>query len=457
MKKNTTNNTLTPEELKELKRNANGILAETRMNFQRMFPFVGSVSMQMDLIPTRDHRNPTACTDGHTIYFDIAFLSSLTREEQMFVLGHEVYHAVMMHPLRIEGRDLSIFNIAADMEVNGILKADGLIPPKELFLPSDYGFPAEKSAEEYYELLLQGAKQNCQMPGGDDKGGNNGTQQSGPSKGMSGMSKPGQPNEKLKGQFDKHIGKSDELNKESGAGEYSDRYGKIGEDEDFTPNVDPRESEKVRSAAVAAAQQIERTRGSLPGHLKSLVENLLKPEISWKEVLVQFTTRTSGFDTTWSKPNRRFVHTGTYLPSHEGNALKLAIGLDTSGSTSEDMVKFLSEVKGIAKSFSAYDIDVIQCDRDIQDVQHYTQDDPFLEGPNKNFKVCGGGGTRLRPILDYIKVNSLDVDALVIFTDGYIETMEAKDDPGIPVLWILTKDSTDEHVKAFGEVVKFAA
>ena len=447
MKKKTANDTLTPEELAELKRNACGILAETRMNFQRQFPFVGSVSMQMDLIPTRDYRNPTACTDGHTIYFDIAFLSSLTRDEQMFVLGHEVYHAVMMHPLRCEGRDRDIFNIAADMEVNGILKADGLTPPKDLFLPSTYGFPKEKSAEEYYELLLEKAKSNASIP----------SMGKGPSSGGSGMSKPGQPNEKLKGHFDKHIGKSDDLSEAEGAGECSDRYGKLGEDEDFKPNVDPRESEKVRSAAVAAAQQIERTRGSLPGHLKSLVEKLLKPEISWKEVLVQFTTRTSGFDTTWAKPNRRFVHTGTYLPSHEGNALKLAVGLDTSGSTSEDMAKFLSEVKGIAKSFSSYDIDVIQCDWDIQDVQHYTQDDPFLEGANKDFKVCGGGGTRMRPILDYIKVNNLDVDALVIFTDGYIETMEAKDDPGIPVLWILTKDSTDEHVKAFGEVVKFAA
>jgi len=451
--KKPTNQELTAEQLATLKHNACGILAEARMNFQRQFPFIGSISMAMEIIPTRDKRIPTACTDGNRIFFDIAFLSKLTRDEQLFVLGHEVYHAVMMHVLRLEGRDRDLFNIAADMEVNGILKADGLTPPKDLFFPSTFGFPENLSAEEYYELLVQKQRQSPRSMPGKGKGNGQGNSQ-----GKSGSNDDGQ-GKGLSGQFDKHIAKDDAVANEKNDDEVIDRYGKVGYDEDFTTsvNVDPKEVEKIRQEAVAAAQQIERTRGSLPAHLQRLVDKLLKPEISWKEVLIQFTTRTSGCSTTWSKPNRRFVHTGTYLPSSEGQALKIAIGLDTSGSTSEDMVKFLSEVKGIAKSFPKYDVDLIQCDWDIQDVQHFSEEEPFLEGANQNFKVCGGGGTRMKPIFEYIKTNSLDVDAIVVFTDGYIETFNKSDDPGIPVLWILTKNSTDEHVKAFGEVVKFAA
>jgi predicted metal-dependent peptidase len=442
MKKSTTSTNLTDEQLKELKRNACGILADARMNFQRQFPFVGSISMQMDLVPTRDKRNPTASTDGSTIFFDIAFLSSLSRDEQMFVLGHEVYHVVMMHSLRCEGRDRELFNIAADMEVNGILKADGLIPPADALLPNKFGFDPDQSSEDYYELLIRNAKSSG---GGSGSSG-------------SGMPADGKSNGTCSGQFDTHIGKDDDISESSGPSEATDRYGKVGYDDDFNPNVSPKDIERVRQAAVAAAQQIERTRGSLPGHLQRLVDKLLKPEISWKEVLIQFTTRTSGCSTTWTRPNRRFVHTGTYLPSHEGQALKIAIGLDTSGSTSEDMNKFLSEVNGIAKSFSKYDIDLIQCDYDVQSVDHYDESNPlFDDGTRKGFKVHGGGGTRMKPIFDYIKVNDLDVDAVVVFTDGYIEKMTPADDPGIPVLWILTKNSTDDCVKAFGEVVKFAA
>ena len=127
---------ITAEKLDELKRNAAAILADVRMNFQREQPFVGSISMSLNLIPTRDSRNPTAATDGTNLYFDIAFLSELSANERMFVLGHEVYHNVMLHFIRQGGRDRELWNIATDMEVNNILATDGLIPPASAIMPS---------------------------------------------------------------------------------------------------------------------------------------------------------------------------------------------------------------------------------------------------------------------------------------------------------------------------------
>ena len=343
---------IVPEKLAELKRNAAVILADTRMNFQRQHPFVGSISMSLNLIPTRDSRNPTAATDGMNLYFDIAFLSELSPNDRMFVLGHEVYHNVMLHFIRQGNRDRNLWNIAADMEVNNILREDGLVPPSSAILPEKEGFAKSKSAEEYYELLVNrqqfkklnrgGGAEEGNADGDDDDDGNGANGSS-----SKPLTKSGNTEGKLDGQFDKHIYDDEDLSSMPSPKNTSDKYGKVGEDEDFAPHVEENAVEKIRESAVAAAQQIERTRGELPGHLKRLVKNLLEPEIDWKEVLAQHLTRCMSNEATWNRPNRRFAYNNIYLPGHEGKMLKVAVGLDTSGSTVMDTEKFLSELNGI--------------------------------------------------------------------------------------------------------------
>jgi predicted metal-dependent peptidase len=457
---------ITPEKLADLKRIASAILADTRMAFQRQFPFVGSVSMSMDLVPTRDPQNPTAATDGRHIFFDIAFLSELSVNDRMFILGHEVYHNVMMHFLRQGARDRDLWNIATDMEVNQMLKDDGLIPPLTALLPSKYGFPENRSAEEYYEMLLanqqnqqynssnnnsssqKGAGQGGMPPDGDNSDSDD--QQDADGTPTSSGNKRGE----LEGQFDRHIYEGDDLSKEPTDENMSDKYGKLsGHDEDFEPNVEKNTVEKIREAAISAAQTIERQRGELPGHLKRLVNELLEPEIDWKEILLQFTTRCMSNDATWNRPNRRFAYSGTYLPGHEGKMLKIAVGLDTSGSTAVDIKKFMSEVDGIVKSFGNYSLDVIQCDTEVNRVDHYDEDMP-ADFEHEQFNVYGGGGTRLTPIFDYVAVNDLEPDAVVIFTDGYCERMLAENAPAYPVLWVLTKENSRSNL-GFGEIVEF--
>lgn len=458
---------ITPEKLAELKTIASAILAETRMNFQRQFPFVGSVSMSMDLVPTRDPQNPTAATDGRRIYFDIAFLSELSVNDRMFVLGHEVYHNVMMHFLRQCGRDRDIWNIATDMEVNAMLASDGLFPPITAILPKKYGFEDGRSAEEYYELLVRRQQNQQMMSSSSNSSGSKGTCQGcQPSDGNG--DKPEDMNEdgdgtptpsgnkegKLDEQFDRHIYEGDDLSKEPTDENMSDKYGKLPDhDEDFEPNVEEKAVEKIREAAISAAQTIERQRGELPGHLKRLVNELLEPEIDWKEILLQFTTRCITNDATWNRPNRRFAYSGTYLPGHEGKMLKIAVGLDTSGSTAVDIKKFMSEVDGIVKSFGNYSLDVIQCDTEVNRVDHYDEDMP-ADFEHEQFNVYGGGGTRLTPIFDYVAVNDLEPDAVVIFTDGYCEQMLAENAPDYPVLWVLTKENSRSNL-GFGEIVEF--
>ena len=86
----TTKTTITEEELKELKKKSVEILSGARRALLLKYPFIGSLLMRMNLVPVRDMRVRTACTDGESVYFDIDFLSRLSTEEQIFVLGHEL-------------------------------------------------------------------------------------------------------------------------------------------------------------------------------------------------------------------------------------------------------------------------------------------------------------------------------------------------------------------------------
>ena len=454
---------LSPEKLASLKENARGILAECRRCLMDRQPFVGGVAMSLDIVPTRDKRVPTACTDGKSIYFDIDFLSNLSVDERLFVIAHEIWHNVMLHFVRCESRDHNIFNIATDLEVNQLLVKDGLCIPKECLWPDQFGFKHDLNAEQYYELLLN--QQNKSKSGSNSKSSSSasgsGNSQSNSNNSENGSNKSDSESKltsagKPKGQFDSHKYEGDD--DENDVGENcSDKWGEVGFDEDFKPETSEDEMRKnvaaVREAAVTAAQNYERQRGELPAHIKGIVQKLLKPEISWKEVLAQFITRASGEDRTWRTPNRRFVHSGLYLPSTEGMKMKIAVGIDTSGSVMADLPKFLGELNSLVKSFGSYELHLIQCDARIQDYKLYTEEDP-LDLEHEKFNVRGMGGTKLKPIFDYVELNQLDIDAAVIFTDGYCERFNTYDAPSYPVLWMVSKGGSKENL-TFGEVHVF--
>lgn len=441
------------EKLAELKKNANDILAYCRQCILNKHPFIGTVAMNLEMKPIRDVRCSTAMTDGGAVYFDIDFLSQLNQDEREFVLGHEFWHVVMMHFLRGEGKDHNLFNIATDMEVNQLLEKDGFIAPSDVVFPNKkhsrkcmFDFPDDLSAEEYYEMLVKEQEKDRKDSGKngmpDDKEGKSG-------KGKGGRGKAGAP---IDGQFDKHYDKNADYEKEAEQIKeaISDKYGVKGIDPDFAPGqmhseADERAAaERVRENVIGAAQQVERTRGTLPAHVKKIVNELLEPKLPWKELLAAFVTSSFYNKTNWNTPNRRFAWNGTYLPSHAGEMMKLAIGIDTSGSCANDCAAFLSEVVSIAKTFGNYELHLIQCDTEVKDYTLFDENNP-LDPEDHGIEFKGFGGTTLHPIFDYIQLNELDVDAAVIFTDGCCEDFNEDGSIDVPVMWVLTgtKDKKD--------------
>jgi len=436
------------EKLNELKSTANEILAFCRQSILNKHPFIGSMAMNLDLKPIRDIRCSTAMTDGSTVYFDIDFLSRLTQDEREFVLGHEFWHVVMLHFLRGEGKEHELFNIATDMEVNQLLEKDGFTAPADVVFPNSghsrkcmFNFPDDLSAEEYYEHLLKDAEANGNGKGGEGK------QQEGEGKSGKGTSGRGGAGKgaPCKGQFDKHYDKNADYDKEAEEAlkeAVSDKYGVKGLDPDFAPGKISTEgeeraaAEKVREAVVSAAQQVERSRGTLPGHVKKIVDALLEPKLPWRELLAAFVTSSFCNKTNWSTPNRRFAWSGTYLPSHDGEAMRIAVGIDTSGSCSNDCAAFLTEVNSIAKTFGSYELHVIQCDTEVKDYTVFDESNP-LDPEANSIEFKGFGGTELHPIFKHLTDNDIEVDAAVVFTDGECEDFTENDGISIPVLWVL--------------------
>ena len=477
-------NTITEEELKTLKKKALDVLSHSRHVLLTKYPFIGSIALRMDLVPVRDVRVRTACTDGNCVYFDIAFLSSLSNEERIFVLAHEVWHAVLLHLTRRGTRHPQLFNIATDKEVNYLLKEDGLTPPSDLCFPE--GDEVGKCAEEIYEMMLK--KQKKQQKQKNQSGGASGQQGQSGSSSKNGQKQNGkngssssnnQPNGneegndesgsggnqdgELKGQFDKHIYEGDQPNKNGNGdqsnrngnnsngkdGEYTskitDKYGEVGIDSDFQPSVPKGFADRMRETVISEAQRVEKMKGNVPAHVKELVKKLMTPQIRWQEVLAQFVTRAyNSGNRSWIPPNRRHVHNDVYLQSRQSSKIKLACIIDTSGSTMGDRGIFLGELNSLIKSFGQYSLYLIECDAEVGAIKHFTQDDDLEHViESGEYMMSGGGGTSMLPGLNAIIDEQMDVDACLVLTDGFIDNIP-KNPTGLPTLWIITKDGTED-------------
>ncbi len=179
-----------------------------------------------------------------------------------------------------------------------------------------------------------------------------------------------------------------------------------------------------------------RSRGTAPSQLGLLLDELDKPHVVWQVLLRQFIRLCRGGSYSWMRPNRRFISRGLYLPGRQTKSFSGIVGLDTSGSTIEDLPEFIAELTGLLKAFGKYDLTIIECDAKIQQIWSVSSNEPMPDLTRHKFK--GGGGTDFNPVFKYIRDQELTPNVLIFFTDGYANCPAEK--PPYPVLWMLTKD-----------------
>lgn len=204
--------------------------------------------------------------------------------------------------------------------------------------------------------------------------------------------------------------------------------------------ADQREWQIATAQAAAAAKAM----GKLPGSLERFVDEMLKPQVDWREVLRRFIDQASKNDFSWRRPNRGALAHGVLLPGLFSQSCgKIQTWIDTSGSIDDRTLNvFGSEIAAVIEEVRPEETEVGYCDADIAHIDSFKDDD------RPAFKMHGGGGTDFRPPFERNETEQITPVCMIYLTDGYGPFPDVE--PDYPVLWVMTTDV----VAPFGETVR---
>src|SRR5262249_40964793 len=103
--------------------------------------------------------------------------------------------------------------------------------------------------------------------------------------------------------------------------------------------ADAADQEADWRVATAQAEAAAKARGVLPDGLSRVVDQVLRPTADWRAVLREFVSSHAKSDFAWTKPNRRFIAEGLYLPGMHSEVLgEIVIAVDCSGSIRKEQL-----------------------------------------------------------------------------------------------------------------------
>ena len=238
----------------------------------------------------------------------------------------------------------------------------------------------------------------------------------------------------------------DILRKEgAGGGQSMDQH-----DYESAQDMGKEEQEAVAKEVERALRDGERLAGSDGSPDERRFGEMLEPKVDWREALREFVLTTcAGSDfSTWSRPNRRYMGTGWYMPSGVSEQVgDLVVGPDMSGSTAPFLDRILTEIAAVAEMANPSAVDIAYWDTKVCHVEHYEQDEVHDIGSRTTPK--GGGGTDVTCLSDWINDRGEQPQAAVVITDGDIYGNWGN--WNCPVLWCVVGGS--RVVPPFGKVV----
>jgi len=365
--------------------------------------------------------NETMATNGKRIWIDEDFMSTLKLPEAVFVMCHEVGHAMWSHMPRgkhykdvgFDGNkfDPRLWNHAGDYVINDMLIESKVGKMPKIGLHDTSIATSGDLVDDVYRKLL---KQQQQQGGGQGQG-----QGQGEGGGGEDQHNNQGPDGQSDGTLDTHVMPS------SGEGE----------------------SEVEWKRAVKTASDAAKAIGKMPAGLERFVDDLLKPKVPWTEKLRYAFTKAVGRDASdWSKLNRRrYITQGIIMPSYKGFGCGVVVFVvDTSGSMSElEMKQGLSECDSILTDCNPEYVYLIGCDARVETVHELGSGDT-LQGNQPACTLGGGGGTSFIPPFEYLEERGIIPDCLVYFTDMG-GAFPQKEDVDYPVIWCATTDYRPGH------------
>lgn len=427
-------------------------LIKAKIKLQKDSPFFSYICQHFKIIKSEE-MNTIGVNGKMELTYNENFINGLEIETIETIIMHEILHVILFHPERTEdffkkngyteNPDLfDLMNVSLDMVCNDILVSSNIkIPRKinnhEFIVPEDHecsfmGITIKdinkKTGEKIFLELLKQLKNNPESKenydGVDDhsKLSEGSTEESQEGKSNSSPTE-GNPSSTDKAQKSKF------------------KAGKLKKLEEFKKKL------------IVEAGEFERMRkGDLPLGLERLVNKIVEPpKINWKAILKNHITSQIPADSTYSRPGRKSIAVGCYLPSIKREGLSVVIIADTSGSISnKDLKEFLAEIIGISKSFNNVTMRLITVDCEVH------EDLEIINGNiNKimGMKFKGGGGTSFKIPLDYVKDNYKNTKLVVFLTDGDGDEFN-KRDYQFKFIWALTEGGSRHLIEDSGRIVE---
>jgi predicted metal-dependent peptidase len=420
----------------------NDLVTKTNFVIFKKYPLFGSLLTKLSVVRTTDLPTMAVDADGN-IFMNPDFTLSLSFDEVIGVLCHEVMHIGTLSLFRIQNRDMRLWNVATDYMINRALTQDGFklpkgglipdmkndqivlepsmlpgltIPPGKKFIIKDL---KHKTEEHVYNELLKIKKEL------GDQGEDFADQM-----------------EKLKEQLDKHIYKGMDKPKPD-EGEENKVQSDAGRGENYWKDqVEAASLEaKERGGGVGASGESGVGRG--------MVDAAMKPKVNWKEILRNFFTKTSSVYT-WSRPAKRALGAGYYAPKVVPKPdIDIVVAIDTSGSIDDETFKqFLAEIKSILHNTgNKTKVKLLLFHSSVYDEVDLT--------PQNITQAIGkikpeSGGTTFSSVAQYIKKHNIKPKATVYLTDGYNDSSSFDVPDGPRLFFIVQPHGTHDMVKRYG-------
>ena len=327
---------------------------------------------------------PTACTNGRDTWYGADFVEKQTPQTLNGLILHENLHKVYQHHWlwkHLWDEDKRLANMSADYVINLEIVDLAQTYPDFIKLPDGALINEEFRGMNTQEVFAKLKEKQEEGGGGGD------------------------------GEFDEH---------------------------DFS-ELTEEEREAVTKEVEQAIRQGQLLAGKQGGDVSKQIKELLTPKVKWEDQLRDFMTETcSGKDdSTWRRPNRRWLQHDIYLPSSISESMGcLVIVTDTSGSINELLAsRFLTEIVSLCETVRPSLVHLLDVDTEVRSHRLFAPEDFAKLRDIREFK--GGGGTDMRVAFDYTKDKNLNPEAILVLTDGYTPFPA---ETSVPSLWAITTD-----------------
>ena len=349
----------------------------------------------------------TACTNGRDEWYCRSFMEALNDPQIRFVKIHEVYHKMYRHPTtwgHLSKINPVLANMAMDYVIDWMIMEaygkDGFVEmPKNITYGDgqffnecccDPQFAGWDTAKVFWHLHRELGEDGKGDPG---NGGQNGDGET------------GQVFDEI--DFDG----AEEMTRE--------------ERQELEREID----EAIRQGALVA--------GKMGSGGNRDIDELLQPKIDWREAFREwFTATCAGRDqSTWRRPNRRYLASGHYMPSQISETVaSVHCSNDMSGSIGDAEAKIMvTETVNICETVFPDELHITYWDTEVCGYEKY--DNTELDTVAERTKPVGGGGTDPTVVPEFLKEKDIKPEATVVLTDGHF--WGGWGDWDHPVLWVI--------------------